>query len=55
MQCPRDNFRKSLDLAEDGVGGGGPLERTGVAVVMFCVSVDALDEFLDVAEGTTAD
>lgn len=51
MQCPRDNFRKSLDLSEDKVGGSGPPKGARMAVVVFHVGVDALDQVLDVAKG----
>ena len=32
--CPTDNFRKSFELGEHGIGGGSPLKRTRVKIVV---------------------
>lgn len=53
--CPADNFRKAFELAEDGVGGGGPGKRSGMKIVVLDESVDALDELLDGGGGAAAD
>jgi hypothetical protein len=52
---PTNNFRNPFNLGEDRIGGGGPQERAGAAIVVGDIGVDALDQFLDVAEGPTAD
>ena len=55
MLCPTDNFRKTFEFAEDGVGGGRPGKGSGMKVVVLDESVDALDELLDGGEGAAAD
>lgn len=54
MSCPASNLGKALNLAEDGVGGGGPGEGARVKVVVMDEGVDALDELFDGGEGAAA-
>lgn len=40
MSCPASNLRKARDLAEDGVGGGGPGKGARVEVVVLNEGLD---------------
>ena len=44
-----------MKLGENGVGGGGPHERTTMQVVMGHIGIDLLHQLLDAAEGTAPD
>lgn len=55
VSCPGNTRTKSMQLFEDRVGRGRPLERPTVRVVGGDEVVDALHELLDAGERPTAD
>jgi hypothetical protein len=55
VSCPAEEFRKSFDFAEDGVGAGRPGEGPGSGVVGRHEAVGLRDEVRDGAEGGPAD
>jgi hypothetical protein len=52
--CPINEFTKTLEFFEDGVGGGGPGERALVSVVMDDVAVDFVDQVAHAFERAAA-
>ncbi len=52
---PIDRLGNSGDLGQDGLGGGGPAEWGGGAVIARDEGVDALHELADGAEGAAPD
>lgn len=44
-----------FDFSEDGLGGGGPDERTAVVVVVLDEGVDLVSQLRDRREGSAAD
>jgi len=55
VSCPRNTGTKSMQFFEDRVGGGGPLERLAVCVVVGDEVIDALCELFDAGERAAAD
>ena len=53
--CPADNFAKSFEFGEDGVGGSGPHEGLGVLIVVFNELMDFALQIGHGVEGAAAD
>lgn len=54
MSCFADSFTKSLKPCEDRIGGGSPLERFAVLIVVGDELVDSLNQLPDRPEGSAA-
>ena len=55
MSCPSNNFIKSLDLLQDGIGGRGPGEGLRLGVVFRDKQLYSFDELRHAFEAAAAD
>ena len=55
VSCPLNNFIKSLDFLQDGIGGRCPCEGVGIGVVLRDECLDALDELRHAFEAAAPD